>query len=441
MGRIWVTCQVKFQFLSTYGLLIRTAQRLFAGLELLDLPKPRLKPLMLLALLLQLPVVTLAQKRDRYETARQLMVQTVIKAEGISDERVLNALTTVPRHEFVSGTLRRQAYQDKALPIGSQQTISAPYIVAYMTETLGVEPEHRVLEIGTGSGYQAAILATIAKDVYSIEIVESLAESAGERLDELGYKNVHVKHGDGYKGWPDVAPFDRIIVTCSPESVPEPLITQLKEGGRMIIPIGERYQQSFFLLKKVDGALVEEKLVPTLFVPMTGGAEEIRRIKPNPNRPLVVNGGFEIDANGDGRIDGWHYQRQSEMCSEDPMGGSFCHRFKNSVPGEMSQILQGTGINGRSLGAIDVSIWARTDTVITAAGENPAGLVVHFYDSVRREVGTQIVFVWRGTENWQQFRRRVRVPATAREMIVRIGLNGSLGTLDVDSFQFAGVSK
>lgn len=401
----------------------------------------RLAMLLLTLFLWQLPAPVLAQKRDRYASVRQLMVQTVIKAEGISDERVLNALMTVPRHEFVSGTLRSQAYNDKALPIGSQQTISAPYIVAYMTETLGVKPEHRVLEIGTGSGYQAAVLATIAKDVYSIEIVKTLAESASERLEELGYENVHVRHGDGYKGWPDVAPFDRIIVTCSPESVPEPLITQLKEGGRMIIPMGERYQQSFFLMRKEDGALVEEKLVPTLFVPMTGGAEEIRRVKPDPNRPMVVNGGFEADSNDDGRIDGWHYQRQSEMCSEEPMGGSFCHRFENSVPGEMSQILQGTGINGRKLGAIDFSIWARRDAVVTPAGENPAGLVVHFYDSVRREVGTQVVVVWRGTENWQQFRRRVRVPATAREMIVRLGLNGSVGTLDVDSFQFAAVSK
>lgn len=401
----------------------------------------RISTVLLVTLLCQLPSTALGQKRDRYQTARQLMVQTVIKAEGISDERVLNALITVPRHEFVSGTLRGQAYSDKALPIGSQQTISAPYIVAYMTETLGVEPDHRVLEIGTGSGYQAAVLAAIAKDVYSIEIVESLAKSAGERLEELGYENVHVKHGDGYKGWPDAAPFDRIIVTCSPESVPEPLISQLKEGGRMIIPMGERYQQSFFLMKKEDGALVEEKLVSTLFVPMTGGAEEIRRVKPNPNRPVVVNGGFETDANEDGRIDGWHYQRQSSMCSDQPMGGSFCHRFENLVPGEMSQILQGTGINGRNLGAIDFSIWARRDAVVIPAGENPAGLVIHFYDSVRREVGTQVVFVWRGTENWQQFRKRIRVPATAREMIVRIGLNGSVGTLDVDSFQFAAVSR
>lgn len=401
----------------------------------------RLAMILLTVFLCQLPVAAFAQKRDRYDTARQLMVQTVIKAEGISDERVLDALRTVPRHEFVPGTHRGQAYNDTALPIGSQQTISAPYIVAYMTETLAVEPEHRVLEIGTGSGYQAAVLATIAKDVYSIEIVKSLAKSAGERLEELGYDNVHVRHGDGYKGWPDVAPFDRIIVTCSPESVPEPLVSQLKEGGRMIIPMGERYQQSFYLMKKEDGALVEDKLVPTLFVPMTGGAEEIRRIKPNPNRPVVVNGGFEADANGDGRVDGWHYQRQSEICSEAPMGGSFCHRFENSVPGEMSQILQGTGINGRNLGAIDFSIWARRDAVVTPAGENPAGLVVHFYDSVRREVGTQVIFLWRGTENWQQFRRRVLVPASAREMIVRIGLNGSIGTLDVDSFQFAAVSK
>ncbi|MCL4108564.1 UNVERIFIED_CONTAM: hypothetical protein GTU68_022866 [Idotea baltica] len=369
------------------------------------------------------------------------MVQTVIKAEGISDKRVLGAMMSVPRHKFVSGTLWNQAYTDNALPIGAQQTISAPYIVAYMTEALGVEPEHRVLEIGTGSGYQAAVLASIVEDVYSIEIVDSLANSAGQRLEELGYDNVHVRHGDGYKGWPEAAPFDRIIVTCSPESVPEPLITQLKEGGRMIIPMGERYQQAFYLMKKEDGAMVQERLVSTLFVPMTGDAEDARRIQPDANRPQVVNGGFEIDANGDGRLDGWHYQRQSQMCSEEPMGGSYCHRFENGVPGEASQILQGTGINGKNLGAIDFVIWSRQDSVLTPPRENPAGLVVHFYDSIRRELGHQVVFRWRGTGNWQQFRRRIAVPANAKEMIVRIGLNGSTGTLDVDSFQFAGVSR
>lgn len=385
--------------------------------------------------------IVMGQKRDRFESARQLMVQKVIKAEGISDQRVLSAMMSVPRHKFVSGTLWGQAYSDNALPIGAQQTISAPYIVAYMTEILSVEPEHRVLEIGTGSGYQAAVLASIAKDVYSIEIVESLAKSASQRLEELGYDNVHVQHGDGYKGWPEVAPFDRIIVTCSPESVPEPLITQLKEGGRMIIPMGERYQQAFYLMKKEDGALVQERLVSTLFVPMTGDAEEARRIQPDSNRPQVVNGGFEIDANDDGRLDGWHYQRQSAMCTDEPMGGSFCHRFQNSVAGEASQILQGTGINGKKLGAVDFSIWARQDGVVTPVGQSPAGLVVHFYDSVRRELGHQVVFRWRGTGNWQQFRRRILVPPSAREMIVRIGLNGSTGTLDVDSFQFAAVSR
>lgn len=385
--------------------------------------------------------VAVAQTKDRFAAARQLMVQKVIKAEGISDKRVLSAMMSVPRHKFVSGTLWNQAYSDNALPIGAQQTISAPYIVAYMTETLGVEPAHRVLEIGTGSGYQAAVLALIAKDVYSIEIVESLAESASERLQELGYENVHVRHGDGYKGWPDEAPFDRIIVTCSPESVPEPLITQLKEGGRMIIPMGERYQQAFYLMKKEDGALVQERLVSTLFVPMTGDAEDARRIQPDANHPQVVNGGFEIDANDDGRLDGWHYQRQSQMCSDEPMGGSYCHRFENSVPGEAAQILQGTGVNGKKVGAIDFSIWARQNSVVIPPGENPAGLVVHFYDAIRRELGHQVVFRWRGTGNWQQFRRRILVPANAREMIIRIGLNGSTGTLDVDSFQFAGVSR
>ena len=150
------------------------------------------------------------------------------------------------------------------------------------------------------------MLGEICKEVYSIEIVKPLAEAAGKKLKKLGYRNVKNKAGDGYKGWPEHAPFDKIIVTCSPESVPQPLVDQLKEGGKMIVPLGERYQQAFYLLKKVNGKLEKEQLIPTLFVPMTGKSEELRRNLPNPNSPRIINGDFEFDANDDGRPDNWH---------------------------------------------------------------------------------------------------------------------------------------
>ncbi|MEZ6059483.1 MAG: protein-L-isoaspartate(D-aspartate) O-methyltransferase [Planctomycetaceae bacterium] len=379
---------------------------------------------------------------DRYAAARDAMVRFVIEAEGIDNQAVVNAMRTVPRHEFVIASLRHRAYTDCSLAIGSKQTISAPYIVAYMTQTIDPQPDDRVLEIGTGSGYQAAVLAEIVKEVYSVEIVPALAKSAKKRLEELGYNNVFVREGDGFQGWKEHAPFDKIIVTCSPENIPEPLIEQLKDGGLMMIPIGERYQQSFYLLKKVDGKLERERLVSTLFVPMTGESEERRRVKPDPQHPVIVNGSFELDSNDDDRVDGWHYQRHVTMNSEDPIDGSRCLRFENATPGELSQALQGSAIDGRAIGALDCAVWARLRDVVPGPGNSDqAAVVVHFYDVIRREVGDALVVTWRGTENWQEARSRILVPPDAKEMVIRVGLNGATGTLDVDDLRIAPVAR
>ena len=193
---------------------------------------------------------------------------------GIHEERVLAAMMKVPREEFVPEHLRAASYADQPLPIGYDQTISQPFIVAFMTEQLRPQPQDRVLEIGTGSGYQAAILAQLVTDVYSIEISEPLARTAEATLQRLGYKNVHVKVGDGYKGWAEHAPFDAVIVTCAPDHVPQPLIDQLKEGGRMIIPVGGFGDQELCLLEKKNGELERRTVSPVRFVPMTGEASE-----------------------------------------------------------------------------------------------------------------------------------------------------------------------
>jgi protein-L-isoaspartate(D-aspartate) O-methyltransferase len=199
------------------------------------------------------------------------MVKDQIAARGITDERVLGAMRTVPRHEFVPERSRTDAYGDQPLPIGHGQTISQPYVVALMTEQLRLQPTDRVLEVGTGSGYQAAVLARIVADVYTIEIVEPLARSAEATLNRLGYKNVHVRSGDGYKGWPEQAPFDSIIVTCAPDHVPQPLINQLKEGGRMVIPVGPPLAQELYVMHKQNGQIRQAVLLDVRFVPMTRG--------------------------------------------------------------------------------------------------------------------------------------------------------------------------
>ena len=201
---------------------------------------------------------------------RERMVKAQIVNRGLVDDRVLAAMRKLRREEFVPAEFRNQSYADGPLPIGHGQTISQPYIAALMTEKLRIRPKSRVLEIGTGSGYQAAILAELGAEVYSIEIIEPLADTAKATLQRLGYKNVHIKSGDGYKGWPEEAPFDACIVTCAPNHVPQPLIDQLKEGGRMTIPVGERYAQQLYLLEKKNGRIEQTAVLPLVFVPMEG---------------------------------------------------------------------------------------------------------------------------------------------------------------------------
>jgi protein-L-isoaspartate(D-aspartate) O-methyltransferase len=204
------------------------------------------------------------------------MVREQIAARGVRDPRVLEAMQTVPRHEFVPGHLTGLAYRDSPLPIGEQQTISQPYIVALMTELLEVQPGEKILEIGTGSGYQAAILSAVGADVYTIEIIEQLGVRARETLERLKYPRLHFRIGDGYQGWPGAAPFDGIIVTAAPPRVPQPLVDQLAPGGRMVIPVGSLDQELLVLTRTGEG-VIRERSIPVRFVPMTGEAQELPR--------------------------------------------------------------------------------------------------------------------------------------------------------------------
>ncbi|MBP1773174.1 MAG: pcm-3 [Holophagaceae bacterium] len=204
--------------------------------------------------------------------ARVAMVREQIVARGVTDTRVLAAMTRVPRHEFIPAGQRSSAYVDGPLPIGHGQTISQPFVVAFMTACLDPKPGDRVLEIGTGSGYQAAVLSGLVAEVYSIEVVEPLARRAKADLKRLGYQNVTVRAGDGYLGWPEAAPFDAIIVTCAPDQVPQALVQQLKPGGRMIVPVGPQHGvQDLILLRKTPKGLETQAVMPVRFVPMVGG--------------------------------------------------------------------------------------------------------------------------------------------------------------------------
>jgi len=380
-----------------------------------------------------------------YAAQRNAMVAKEIEAAGVKNPRVLDAMRKTPRHEFMPAAYRQYAYIDAALPIGDRQTISPPFVVAYMTEQLNPQPTDRVLEIGTGSGYQAAVLSPLVKDVYTIEIVAQLGHRAERTLKRLGYKNVHARVGDGYQGWPDAAPFDKIIVTCSPESVPQPLVDQLREGGEMIIPVGERYQQNLVRMTKRDGKLASEPLQATLFVPMTGAAEDARQVQPDPLRPTIRNGGFEKVV-GDGADPvGWHYLRQATTRQGDattpaPEGARW-FRFTNADPGVASQALQGMAIDGRKVSQIKVSCRVSAENVVAGPGEGqlPA-VVINFYDERRAVIETVSLGPWSGTFGWKEANGQFRVPLATREAIIRVGLAGATGRLDLDDLQLRAVT-
>lgn len=216
----------------------------------------------------------LAQGND-YKTEREEMVINQISFRGVTDTAVIEAMKEVPRHLFVPENLQYLAYNDSPLPIGYGQTISQPFIVAFMTESAQLTPYAKVLEIGTGCGYQAAVLSLICKKVYTIEIVKPLAEGASKLLKELGYFNVHVRYGDGWEGWPQKAPFDTIIMTAAPKHLPQPILSQLKMGGILITPLGELPNQTLIRYTKIEEGLKEEVLIPVRFVPMTGKAQQV----------------------------------------------------------------------------------------------------------------------------------------------------------------------
>ncbi len=215
----------------------------------------------------------LKTKVEQWESQRRQMVKYQLRNRGIKDERVLAAMSKVPRHQFVDGAWQDLAYRDRSLPIGYNQTISQPLIVAYMTQAAEISSEDKVLEIGTGCGYQTALLGEIAQCVYSMEIIPQLAEQAGRTLLQLGYQNIEIQTGDGYEGWAENAPYDPIIVTAAPKQIPQPLIDQLATNGKMVIPVGT-WSQYLIVLTFTESGLVEERTLPVRFVPMRRKALE-----------------------------------------------------------------------------------------------------------------------------------------------------------------------
>ena len=376
-----------------------------------------------------------SQTDDQFKTLRENLVTNVLIPNGIKDPRVLKSMGTTPRHEFVPAKNKSQAYSDIAIAIGEKQTISSPFIVAFMTQSLKPEPTDKVLEIGTGSGYQAAILSPLVQDVYTIEIVERLGSETMQLLAKMQYTNVHCLIGDGFKGWPEHAPFDKIIVTCSPEEVPTPLVDQLKEGGVMIVPVGERYQQLLYLMRKKDGILEREALQPTLFVPMTGTAESQRKIPPDPDHPSLLNVSFEEPLIKQTHIPGWYYQFGCTVV-QDPKApnGGVAAEFRSNNGNEPSMLLQGVAINGTIVKKIKLSGWIMTENVkIGRDNEKSPSIAIQYFDANRNRIGYDHIGGFKGSRNWKHEERIFRVPPATREAIVSIGLFGAEGVARFDN--------
>ena len=375
-----------------------------------------------------------SQDEAQLTEARLKMVRDEVAEAGIKDQRVIAVLRETPRHLFVSAQQRHLAYLDMALPIGEGQTISPPFIVAYMTEALKPRPTDKVLEIGTGSGYQAAVLSQLVADVYSIEIVAPLGRKAAQTLRRLDYYNVHTKIGDGFQGWPEHAPFDSIIVTCSPERPPPALVQQLREGGRMVVPLGERYQQTLVLLKKVNGKLESEPLQPTFFVPMTGRAEQLRVQKSDEDIPQLLNAGFELTDDED-QLLGWYYVRQAKIVSDhEAMQGKRFLEFSNETAGRGAQALQAVGVNGREIAAIDLSLWVRASEVRPGRSSRELPRVnVSFFDDEQAPCGSQSAGPWYGTISWVKKQAAIQVPPKAKLAVIAVGMFGATGEFAVDS--------
>ncbi len=380
---------------------------------------------------------------DRNEDLRNQMVDKHIANAGIRDRRVIRSMRDTPRHEFVKSDKRRLAYYDMAIPIGYGQTISPPYIVAYMTDQLDPKPTDRVLEIGTGSGYQAAVLSPLVGDVYTIEIVEPLGRRAAKVLKRLGYKNVHTKIGDGFAGWKEHAPFEKIIVTCSPENIPQPLIDQLAEGGQIVIPVGERFQQTLCRFTKKGNQLERENLEGTFFVPMTGQAEENREVIDDPNRPRLLHGSFEAKTESPEKPAGWYYLRQARV-ETDPTAphGKHVLAFNNHEPGRSAHALQAFGADGLLVNQLAINVWVKGTDIKSGQGRHArAHAVIEFYGKNRAPVGQVNLGPWTGTFDWRHVNKVVKIPTAARLAVIGIGLFGATGEFAVDSISIRAVQK
>jgi protein-L-isoaspartate(D-aspartate) O-methyltransferase len=311
-----------------------------------------------------------------------------------------------------------------------------------MTEVLQPAKTDRVLEIGTGSGYQAAVLSPLVDQVYTIEIVESLAMATKQLLERLGYKNIHTKAGDGFQGWAEHAPFDKVIVTCSPENPPQPLIDQLKDGGLMVIPVGTRYQQLLRVFRKQDNRLIPVYSRPTLFVPMTGVADAQRKKGFDASKPSIVNGDFEVEST-ENYIPGWYYEFGAVLAKDAKApSGKQVVQFTNELRGGPSMLLQGIPMDGRLVKKLRLSGHVTTSGVkLGTVWEEQPFIVLQFTDEHRNRISYNWLGPFVGDLDWTKVEGSFDVPLESRDAIVLIGLFGAVGNASFDNIAIEIIEK
>ncbi|MCE9528021.1 MAG: protein-L-isoaspartate O-methyltransferase [Planctomycetales bacterium] len=389
------------------------------------------------ALASQQPAAAQSGLRELLE-ARRLMVQEEIANQGIENERLLEAMRDVPREQFVPLSRRNLAYLNVAIAYDDGQVILPPLVTAHLIEQLNPHKNDKVLVIGPGSGYSTALLSRMVREVFAVEIDPVIAKTAEETLARLKYTNVKVRVGDGFEGWKEHAPYQRIIVECSPDSVPKALVEQLAEGGILLVPIGDEFDQTMHLCKKENGKLTTLSLWPTLLLPMKGKAEELRSQSEMPRDPSILNGGFEelVPKTKDVPAH-WAYVRQGRA-----IAGEFCPEGKNSLafvnltPGAAAMALQAFPVDGKKVSELSFAcnVWGKD----IRPGQNRQQLPrveVRFFDEKRRLVGGDWMGGWNLTFDWLGKEHVFSVPRTAKFAVLRIGLCGATGEIRFDDLK------
>lgn len=387
------------------------------------------------------PAETLGQSGLRtLAEARRLMVAEEIEAQGIENERLLAAMREVPREQFLPLNKRHLAYLNVAVTYGEGQVVLPPLVTAHSIEQLDPQKTDKVLVVGTGSGYSSAVLSRLAREVYSVEINPEIAKEAEETLRHLKYTNVKIRSGDGFEGWKEHAPYQRIIVECSPESVPRPLVDQLVEGGTLLIPVGDEFDQTMHRCKKENGQLVTLSLWPTLLLPMKGKAEELRSQSEMPREPSLLNGGFEELVEGTTDLpNNWFYVRQGRVV-DDPLcpEGKRALQLVNTTPGAAAVALQAFPVDGKKIAELSLSF--RIRGIDVRPGQNRGQLPrveIRFFDEKRRFVGGDWTGGWNMTFDWVKKERLFAVPRQAKFAVIRISLGGGTGEIRFDNLKLA----